>query len=112
VGLNTSEHTTTFAAPGDLVIQDPGPHPDSSPTIAKVSTQPGEPDPSPNAKGSTSNFASASGLGRPGVLDFVDPSHGITVTGTVCSAGGCSEETEVLLTGDGGRSWSPAPTRP
>jgi photosystem II stability/assembly factor-like uncharacterized protein len=112
VGLNTSERTTTFAAPGDLVIQDPGPHPDSSPAIAKVSTQSGEPNPSTNAKGSTSNFASASGLGRPGVLDFVDPSHGITVTGTVCSAGGCSEETEVLLTSDGGRSWSPAPTRP
>jgi photosystem II stability/assembly factor-like uncharacterized protein len=112
VGLNNSELTTTFAGSGVLVIQDPGPDPDSTPAIAKVSTQSGDPKPSTNAKSSTSNFAPASGLGRRGVLNFVDPSHGITVTGTVCSVGGCSEETEVLLTSDGGRSWSPAPTRP
>jgi photosystem II stability/assembly factor-like uncharacterized protein len=113
VGLNASERTTTFAAPGDLVIQDPGPHPLSGPAaIAKVSVPSGGSKPSTKTNGSTTKFASASGLGRAGVLDFVDPSHGVTVTGTVCSAGGCTEETEILMTSDGGRSWSPVPTRP
>jgi photosystem II stability/assembly factor-like uncharacterized protein len=109
----TSEAATTFVAPGELLIQEPTvPAAAVSPAITKVSTRsdaagsPGE------DQALATRIGRATGLPEPLPLQFVDRSHGVAVQAAACRASGCSEEAELFMTSDGGRTWSPSPTQP
>lgn len=110
----SSEAATTFVAPGELLIQEPSatatPGP---PVVSKVSTLSGGAGSSPAGdEALTTGKARAAGLPEPLPLHFLDRSHGVAVQTEVCRTSGCSNETQLFMTSDGGRSWSPPPTRP
>lgn len=109
----SGEITTTFVAPGELLIQDPsGPAAFGPPALTKVSTRSGGSGASRETEAVTTDLGHASGLPELLPLQFIDRVHGVAVQGKGCRLSGCSEVTELFLTDDGGRTWTPAPTRP
>jgi photosystem II stability/assembly factor-like uncharacterized protein len=91
-----SEETTTFVAPGELLIQDQAAG-SGPPALIKVSTRSGS---SHQRRAHTTRTGRASGLPEALPLHFVDRSHGV------------AEGAQLFLTTDGGRHWAPSPARP
>jgi photosystem II stability/assembly factor-like uncharacterized protein len=107
-----SEATTTFVAPGELLIQDQAAG-SGPPTLIKVSIRSGGSGHS-HRGARTTKIGHASGLPEALPLQFVDRLHGVAVQREfeVIGANGGPEGTQLFLTTDGGRHWSPSRSRP
>jgi photosystem II stability/assembly factor-like uncharacterized protein len=109
VGAGASEATTTFLAAGELAIQDPG-------AVGITIVSGGEAGPGipvSEAGDFSTNDVRAAGLSGIAPLHFVNRTDGVTVVGReVCRQELCPSESQLLFTTDGGRTWTPAVTRP
>lgn len=105
-----SEETTTFVAPGELLIQDQAAS-SAAPALIMVSTRSGGSGSSQQGA-HTTRIGRASGLPEALPLHFFDRSHGLAVQNEICLLRGCRNRVGLFLTKDGGRNWSPSPSRP
>jgi hypothetical protein len=107
-----SEETTTFVAPGELLIQDRAAG-NGPPALIRVSILSGGSGHS-HRGARTTRIGHASGLPYALPLRFFDRLHGVAVQPEVevIGANGGPEGTQLFLTTDGGRHWSPSRSRP
>jgi hypothetical protein len=111
VGPGANEATTTFLAPGELAVQDPGAPGITIVSVGKEALPDGAPAMEPGEH--STRDVRAAGLSGIAPLHFVNRTDGVVVVGReVCRQELCPIESQLLLTTDGGRTWAPAATRP